>query len=94
MSGTCAQHAKMLEKSEFRWVFGIVFSVLILIFGFFLSTSASSERVKAIDEKIEYKDINAESRAQRLQNAIEKLSNKVDEMDSFLRDNKGQPRHR
>ena len=94
MSETCAQHGKMLEKTEFRWVFGIAFIIVGTVFGFFLTNSASSERVESINEKLEYRDFSAEKRAQRLQNAIEKLSNKVDKMDEYLRGTKVQTRHR
>ena len=85
MSATCGHHDNMLEKSEFRWVFGICFSVLAGIILFMLSTFANSASVNAIDEKVEYRDSQAERRAQRLEMKMEKVNEKLDELNKYLR---------
>ena len=91
---TCQNHENMLEKSEFRWVFGLAFSILsgaaMLMYGH----SASVDQLRAVDEKVEYRDKNAERRAQRLEKQMEALNAKLDKIDGFLRGGTAGTRYR
>lgn len=83
--GVCGQHDSMLEKSEFRWVFGFCFAVAVGASSFMWHNTASNDQLAAIDEKVEYKEDSAERRALRIEKQMEKLNAKLDKIHEYLR---------
>jgi hypothetical protein len=83
--GVCGHHENMLEKQEFRWVFGICFIVICGVTGWMLSNSANISQIEAINEKIQYRDRSAEARSARLERSMEKLNEKLDNIDEYIR---------
>ena len=85
MGATCENHDNMLPKAEFRWVFGLSMVVLISALSVIWNGSASEDQINAVNEKIEYRDKAAESRADRVEKMIETLASKLDKVDELLR---------
>jgi len=59
--------------------------VLISALSVIWNGSASEDQINAVNEKIEYRDKAAESRADRVEKMIETLASKLDKVDELLR---------
>ena len=83
--GVCGHHDNMLEKQEFRWVFGICFTVFGGVIFWVMTNYATVSDVRATEDKLKYMDASDKSRADRLERSLEKLNGKLDKIDEYLR---------